>query len=204
MDKKIIIVIGRQFGSGGRAVARELGKRLGIDVYDHELLSKAAEDNGVSREHFKKRDEKRKFFSFNVLENIFASDTNASGENFDNTIFEMQSRTIREIAQKGSAIIVGRCADYVLRDMDCVVSVFLSAPLEARIKSVCERMNVTEDIAEKIIRKKDKNRPAYYNYYTFGNWGVASNYDICLDSSKLGVEGCADQIISFAKSAGLI
>jgi len=203
MEKKIIIVVGRQFASGGRALAREVGRRLGIDVYDHELLEKAAEDSGLGKETFKKRDEKRGLFSFSALSNLFAS-SSTSSSNMDDTFFEIQSNTIRNIAEKGSAIIVGRCADYILRDMDCVVSVFLSAPLETRIQTVCKRMNVDEKTAMAIISKKDRNRPEYYNYYTFGNWGVASNYDLCLNSGKLSTDACADMIMEYAKARGLL
>lgn len=195
MDK-LVITIGRQFGSGGRAVARELGRKLGIEVYDHELLSKAAEESGFSRDIFKKRDEKHRKFSF---AGFFGSENNfsESGE-----VFRMQSETIRRIAERGSAIIVGRCSDYILRDLDYTLDVFLTAPLEARIERVCARMNVSREVALEIIAKKDKNRPAYYNYFTFGNWGVAATYDLCIDTSILGDEGTADYIIEFARKAG--
>ncbi len=195
MDK-LVITIGRQFGSGGRAVARELGRKLGIEVYDHELLSKAAEESGFSRDIFKKRDEKHRKFSF---AGFFGGENNfsESGE-----VFRMQSETIRRIAENGSAIIVGRCSDYILRDLDYTLDVFLTAPLEARIKRVCSRMNVSREVALEIIAKKDKNRPAYYNYFTFGDWGVAATYDICIDTSILGDEGTADYIIEFARKAG--
>lgn len=195
MDK-LVITIGRQFGSGGRAVARELGRKLGIEVYDHELLSKAAEESGFSRDIFKKRDEKHRKFSF---AGFFGSENNFSE---DGEVFRMQSETIRRIAEKGSAIIVGRCSDYILRDLDYTLDVFLTAPLEARIERVCARMNVSREVALEIIAKKDKNRPAYYNYFTFGNWGVAATYDLCIDTSILGDEGTADYIIEFARKAG--
>lgn len=195
--ERIIINIGRQFGSGGRAVARVLGEKLGIPVYDHELLSRAAQESGFSRDLFKKSDEKRRRFS---ISGFF------SGDNFvgDEAIFQMQSQTIRNIADQGSAVIIGRCADYVLRDYENVLNVFLTAPMEARIERVCNRMNVDKQTAREIIAAKDRNRPAYYNYFTFGNWGVASTYHLCLDSSRLGEEGTAELIIEYARKAGMI
>lgn len=203
MEKKIIINIGRQFGGGGLGVASELGKKLGITVYDKELIAKAAQDSGFSAEFFVQSDEKRRIFS---LSSIFTSLISSPSENYmsDNGLFEMQCSTIRKIAGQGSAIIVGRCSDYVLRDMDCVLNVFLTSPLPVRVKRICERHNLCAEKAETLIMQKDKAREEYYNYYTFGNWGVASTYDLCIDSSRLGIEGTADFIIDFAKKAGLL
>lgn len=200
MDKKIIINIGRQFGGGGLGVAYELGRKLGIPVYDKELIQKAAQDSGFSKELFEERDEKKRFFS---LSSIFAnrfSDT----ENYmsDSGLFKIQSETIRKIAEQGSAVIVGRCADYILRDMECTLDVFLTSPLEVRAARLSERLGISVEEAEKMAEEKDKARAEYYNYYTFTDWGVASTYDLCLDSSLLGVEGTADFIIDFARKAG--
>ena len=203
MEKKIIINIGRQFGGGGLAVASELGKKLGIPVYDRELIQKAAQDSGFSAEFFEQSDEKRRIFS---LSSIFTSLISSPAENYmsDNGLFEIQCSTIRKIAGQGSAIIVGRCSDYVLRDMDCVLNVFLTSPLSVRVERICERHNLSAEKAEALILHKDKAREEYYNYYTFGNWGVASTYDLCVDSSRLGIEGTADFIIDFARKAGLL
>lgn len=201
MEKKIIITIGRQFGSGGKCVADALGRKLGIQVYDNELIMKAAQDSGFSAEFFVKSDEKRRIFS---LSSIFANTFQADTENFmsDNELFKMQSETIRKIAEQGSAIIVGRCSDYILRDMDCVLDIFLTSPEEVRAERVAERMDIDLEKAVALIERKDKGRSEYYNYYTFGEWGVASTYDLCLDSSILGTEGTADFIIDFARKAG--
>ena len=203
MEKKIIINIGRQFGGGGLAVACELGKKLGIPVYDRELIVKAAKDSGFSAELFEQSDEKRRIFS---LSSIFSSIYTTPTENYmsDNGLFEIQCATIQQIAEQGPAIIVGRCSDYVLREMDCTLNVFLTSPLSVRIERICERHGLDAEKAEALILQKDKSREEYYNYFTFGNWGVASTYDICLDSSILGIEGTADLIIEFAKKAGLI
>lgn len=200
MEKNIIITIGRQFGSGGKSVADALGRKLGIPVYDSELITKAAQDSGFSAELFVERDEKRRFFSLSKIFTNTYSDT----EDYmsDNGLFKMQSDTIRRIAEQGSAIIVGRCSDYILRDLDNVVDVFLTSPVEVRAERVAERLGISQEKAEEVIEKKDSGRAEYYNYYTFGNWGHATTYDICLDSSLLGIEGTADFIIDFARKAG--
>ena len=200
MEKKIIINIGRQFGGGGLGVAYELGKKLGIPVYDKELIAKAAQDSGFSKGIFEESDEKKRFFS---LSSIFASRFGDT-ENYmsDRGLFKMQSETIRKIAEQGSAIIVGRCSDYILRDMECTLDVFLTSPLEVRAARIAERSGLSLEEAEKLAEEKDRNRAEYYNYYTFTDWGVASTYDLCLDSSVLGIEGTADMIIEFARMAG--
>lgn len=200
MEKKIIINIGRQFGGGGLGVAYELGKKLGIPVYDKELIAKAAQDSGFSKGIFEESDEKKRFFS---LSSIFASRFGDT-ENYmsDRGLFKMQSETIRKIAEQGSAIIVGRCSDYILRDMECTLDIFLTSPLEVRAARIAERSGLSLKEAEKLAEEKDKNRAEYYNYYTFTDWGVASTYDLCLDSSVLGIEGTADLIIEFARKAG--
>lgn len=200
MEKKIIINIGRQFGGGGLGVAYELGKKLGIPVYDKELIAKAAQDSGFSKGIFEESDEKKRLFS---LSSIFASRFGDT-ENYmsDRGLFKMQSETIRKIAEQGSAIIVGRCSDYILRDMECTLDVFLTSPLEVRAARIAERSGLSLKEAEKLAEEKDRNRAEYYNYYTFTDWGVASTYDLCLDSSVLGIEGTADLIIEFARKAG--
>lgn len=192
--KNIIITIGRQFGSGGLAVAKELGRKLNIPVYDNELITKAAQDSGFSAELFVRSDEKKKFFSLSAI--LGSSQENYTSES---GLFSIQCETIRRIAEQGSAVIVGRCSDYVLRDMDSTLNVFLTAPLEVRAERIAERKGISIDEAIALIEKTDKGREAYYNYYTFGNWGVASTYDICINSSILGIEGTADYIIELIR-----
>lgn len=202
-DKKLIINVGRQFGSGGKLVALALGKKLGIPVYDQELISKAAEQSGFSKELFAKSDEKRNLLALSSF--IVDVGRFGSADNYvsDNQLFVIQSNVIRSIADKGSAIFIGRCADYILRDRPCL-DVFISASDEVRIKRVAERMGITPEQAECLMQKKDRTRETYYNYFTFGNWGVASNYDLCVDSSVLGIDGTADMIIDFCHRAKLI
>lgn len=202
-DNELIINVGRQFGSGGRLVALALGRELGIPVYDQELIAKAAEQSGFSKELFANSDEKRNLLalsSFIVDVGRFGSADNYMS---DNQLFVIQSNVIRSLADKGPAIFIGRCSDYILRDRKCL-DVFVTATDEVRIKRIAERMNITPEQADSLMRKKDRTRETYYNYYTFGNWGVASNYDLCVDSSVLGIEGTADMIIDFCRRAGLL
>ncbi|MBR5054902.1 MAG: cytidylate kinase-like family protein [Bacteroidales bacterium] len=198
-----IINIGRQFGSGGRRVAAALGIRLDIPVYDNELIAEAAQKSGFSKDLFMQRDEHKSNFT---LSNLFGSiNRYGSAESFlnDNRLFKIQSDVILELAQQGPAIFVGRASDYVLREMDCL-DVFITAPIEVRIKDVAEREGISLEEAESMIAKRDRDRESYYNYLTFGNWGVASNYDLCIDSSILGIEGTADFIVDFGRKCGLI
>ena len=168
MEKKIIINVGRQFGSGGKEVAIRLGKRLGIPVYDNELISKAAQDSGFSPELFRKSDEKRRPFS---ISSIFTGTFEPSTESYvsDKGLFQLQSEAIRHIAELGSAVIVGRCSDYILRDMECTLDVFLTAPEQVRIGRIVERTGLSDEKAGSLITSMDRNRSEYYNYYTFGN-----------------------------------
>lgn len=202
-DNELIINVGRQFGSGGRLVALALGRKLGIPVYDQELIAKAAEQSGFSKELFANSDEKRNLLALSSF--IVDIGRFGSADNYmsDNQLFVIQSNVIRSLADKGPAIFIGRCSDYILRDRKCL-DVFVTATDEVRIKRVAERMNITPEQADSLMRKKDRTRETYYNYYTFGNWGVASNYDLCVDSSVLGIEGTADMIIDFCRRAGLL
>lgn len=192
MRDHIIITIGRQFGSGGLEVARHLSSKLGIPMYDSELISKAAQDSGISAEMFEEKDEKRGFSLKGMLFQGFGAEYDVMSEA---NIFRLQSETIRNIASKGSAIIVGRCSNYILRDMESTFNIFLTAPLEERITRISERMQISKEEAETIIEKRDRKRAEYYNYFTFGEWGMAAEYDMCLDSSLLGTERTADFII---------
>jgi len=197
-----LINIGRSFGSGGGYVGQAIGRKLGIPFYDNELISKAAEESGYSRNLFAK-EEKHSLFS---VSSFFASGRLCYMDNGyvnDNVLFNIQSEVIRNIADKGDAIIIGRCADYILRDKECL-NVFITAPMEFRIHRLMETEGIDADEAESLIRRKDRTRETYYNYYTFGSWGLASNYHLCVDSSILGIEGTADLIIDLGRRAGKI
>ena len=201
-QKNTIINIGRQFGSGGKLIALRISEVLGIPVYDNELISKAADESGFSKELFERSDEKRSIFS---MSSFFGGGRFGSAQNYvgDNELFKIQSEVIKNIAEKGPAIFVGRCSNYILRDSKCL-DVFISAPLEDRVKRVAERLGVSAEEARDRIGKQDRTRETYYNFFTFGNWGDAADYDLCVDSSLLGIEGTSDFIIDFGRKAGLI
>ena len=198
----ILINIGRQFGSGGKEIALQIGAMLGVDVYDNELISRAAEESGFSKELFKRSDERRSVFN---MFSFFGSDRFGSTQNYvgDNELFKIQSDVIRGIARKGPAIFVGRCSNYILRDFKCL-DVFISAPMGDRIKRVSERCGLDEEEARTRIERQDHTRQTYYNFFTFGNWGAASDYDLCIDSSILGPKGTAEFIVDFGRKAGII
>ena len=198
-----LITIGRSFGSGGGFIGQAIGKKLGIPFYDNELISKVAEESGYSKSLFADGEEKRSLFS---MSSFFSSGRMGyidSGYVNDNVMFKIQSEVIRSIALKGDAVIIGRCADYILRDMKCL-NVFICAPEEYRIQRLMREEGLTEDEAEKLMRRKDRTRETYYNYYTFGAWGQAANYNLCIDSSVLGIDGTADYIIDYGRRAGLV
>ena len=197
MSKEIrIINIGREFGSGGRAVAAELGRLLGIPVYDNELITKAAEESGFSKQLFAGKDERRSLFS---ISSFFSSGRYSMSDNYlsDNELFKIQGNVIRKLADESPCVFIGRCSDYILRDRNDTLDVFVCAPMEERITRICERENLSREDAEDLIIRKDRTRKTYYDYFTFGDWGMASNYDLCIDSSKLGIEGTARFIIEF-------
>lgn len=189
MEKHTVISVGRQFGSGGKSVAEALGALMGIPVYDNELIARAAEESGFNPELFRRSDEKMRIFGFGTIMNSIS----------DEDLFNIQSKVISDIASAGNAIFVGRASDYVLRDMKECLSVFISAPMADRKKRISERMALSREEAEKLIIKMDRGRENYYNFFTFGHWGVASTYDLCLDSSVLGIEGTADMIREFVR-----
>lgn len=201
-EQNTIINIGRQFGSGGKLVALKISEILGIPVYDNELISRAADESGFSKELFERSDEKRSIFN---ISSFFDTGRFGGARNYvgDNELFKIQSEVIRNLAAKGSAIFVGRCSNYILRDLKCL-DVFVTAPSEDRVKRVSERLNISPEEARSRISRQDRTRETYYNFFTFGNWGAASDYDLCIDSSILGIDGTAGFIIDFGRKAELI
>ncbi|MBO7300263.1 MAG: cytidylate kinase-like family protein [Tidjanibacter sp.] len=194
MDKHFVITIGRQLGAGGRALAEELGRRLGVPVYNRELIGEAARQSGLSSELFERADEDENHLTL-LGTGIwsFGSMINSGYINND-TLFAIQSETIERLAEQGSCIIVGRCADYVLREHEGVLSVFVTAPLEDRVERLCASCDKCEKECRQMVEQTERKRASYYNYYTFKSWGAADSYDLCLNSSLLGIEGCADVV----------
>lgn len=193
MSKKII-AIGRQFGSGGHLAAEKAAEILGFEYYDRKLLDLAAEKSGLSMHAANEADEK----AANPWYYASMSQSSAiAGFNLctNDTLFNVQSGIIREIAQTENAVIVGRCSDYILRNADCeLLTVFIYAPLEARIKRTMERDKVTEAEAIAKIKRHDKQRKLYYDFYTDKKWSAHESYDLTINSEKFGIDGTAELI----------
>lgn len=203
-DLKYVITIGRQFGCGGREIGQYIANKLNIKYYDKEILAEAAKESGVRKEFFENADERSpsffdNLFSFNLGYNsasFFAGSSPLSPDN----IYIMQSRVIEQIAQNESLVIVGRSADYVLRDHPCCISIFVHANMDDRVKRILERRDcISTDEAKNLAEKKDKLRANYYNYYTDKCWGKAQSYDLSLSSSSISTEEVGDLIIEYAK-----
>lgn len=191
MGKKIIVTIGRQFGSGGRTIGKKLAEQLGIPYYDKELINLASKESGICGEFFEKADEKTSSsllkalaMGFTMNNAIFQSNDYLSNE----SLFQIQSEVIRKVAAEQSCVLVGRCADYILREDKNCMSVFISARMEDRIQRAVGYARIEEKEAEEYIRKVDKSRASYYNYYTDKIWGAAESYDLCINSSVYGID----------------
>ena len=189
-DKKIIINIGRQLGSGGHDIAKMLARDFGCKFYDKELLNLAAEESGFSKKFFEQNDEQKGFFkSLFHIHMPFASDTTFYNNKFSQeSLFQFQSDAIKKAADEGSCVFVGRCADYVLRDYENTVSVFITADMKDRAMRVSRRHLCDMETAERIIENQESDRSSYYNYYTGKKWGHGASYDLCINSSILGIE----------------
>ncbi|HAE16165.1 MAG: cytidylate kinase-like family protein [Solobacterium sp.] len=188
-----IITISRQFGSGGRTIGQEVANRLGIPCYDKELITNIAEESGFAKEYIEEHGEATENGGW--LAGAFARDFN--GHSNQDTIWFAQCRIIRELADKGNCVIIGRCADYILKDREDLdlMRVFVHADIETRAKRIVEQYGESNVEPEKRLRDKDKRRAAYYQIYTDQKWGRCENYDVCLDSGTLGIEKCIEIIV---------
>lgn len=193
MATNLVITIGRQFGSGGRKVGKLLAEKLDIPYYDKELLAEAAKDSGICQEIFENHDEKpTRSLLFSLVTGIQMHGDPGSmymDMPLNHKIFLAQFDAIRRIASEGPCVIVGRCADYVLRDKPNAVSVFVKADIRQRMERAVSLYGVDPAKAEETVRKADKQRASYYNYYATATWGDVNNYDLCVDTGKLGIEG---------------
>lgn len=198
MDRKIIVTIGREFGSGGREVGEKLAKTLGINFYDKEIIKMAAKESGMSEEVFKKVDETAaSSFLYSIATGGYMVGNHITPTfnlPINDKIFMVESDIIREIAARESCVIVGRCADYILRNNQDLTNVFIKAPIEYRVKRAIECYHLPIEKAEEKILKIDKKRANYYNYYTGDKWGTTAGYDICLDISKVGIDYAVELI----------
>ena len=195
-----IYTIGRELGSGGYTVAKLLAERLGIKLYDKELLAQAAKDSGFCEEIFENHDERpTNSFLYSLVMDTYTGGNYSAAPFLDmplnHKVFLAQFDTIKKIASEESCVIVGRCADYALASNPDCLSIFVHADMDDRIKRVSKREDVTESKAKDMIQKRDKQRSSYYNYYTNKKWSAASSYNLCVDSSKLGIDGAAKTII---------
>ena len=193
-----IITIGRQFGSGGREVAKKLAEVMNVSFYDKELLAEASKDSGICQEVMETYDEKQGKRGFFSLMGNIQGRMDPAGMYLEmplnHRIFLAQFDTIRRIADEGPCVIVGRCADYVLRDHENVLNVFIKASIDERVKRISRLYDLDPMKAEETIRKADKQRATYYNYYATGTWGDVSNYHLTLDTGVLGVDGAVELI----------
>jgi len=196
----MIITIGRQHGSGGHDIARALAERLNISCYDKEIVDEAAAKSNFSKEVVSSFDEKR-------VATLITHEPHYLGmhEGFrlNMQVAAAQFDAIRSIAEKGDAIFVGRCADYVLRGREDLLRVFIMADMPDRIGTIMKRYSIGEDQAKKLIRTVDKDRSSFYRYYTDQIWGEASNYDLCINSGTLGIEGAVGIILSSIRAKEL-
>lgn len=195
----MIITIGRQHGSSGREIARLLAEKLNYKCYDKEIVDEAANHSDFSRDLIDAFDEKR------MSAFILHAGGYGLNENFrlNMQVVSAQFDAMRSIADKGNCIFVGRCADYILRDYDNLVSVFILGDMDERLKCLERRQGLDEAEARKKIKEVDKDRSSFYRYYSDQTWGDAQNYDMCINSSKLGVEGTVQVILDYIKARGL-
>lgn len=198
---KYVITIARGYGSGGRTIGKMLAEELNIPFYDRDLLRLASDDSGINQDLFAKADEKiKKSLLFNIASNVYKgelippdSDDFVSNDN----LFNYQAKIIKELANRESCVIIGRCADFILKDYENVVKVFVHAPLEDCISTLKEMTGKPEKEIEKQIATIDKHRADYYKYYTGRDWEDAKNYDLCLNSSRLGFGKCVEIVKSY-------
>lgn len=199
MEKSnIIITVGRQVGSGGRLIGKMIADRLGIAFYDHEILSRAARESGIRDEFFVNSDERNSLLSrltsyFTMSHSIVGSGSCLTSEN----LFKFQSDAIRKAAEEGGAVFVGRCSDYILREYAKRIDVFITADMDDRVKRASEYFNLSAEETRKRIEELESARADYYNFFTNKTWGAASSYDLCINSTGISLEKCADMIIDY-------
>lgn len=190
MNKKII-TISREFGSGGRYLGEKIAEKLGWDYYDKEIIAKVAEKTGLSQKYIEQAGE------YAPSQNIFAYafvGRNHTGASLGDYMYAAQREIILEAAEKSACVMVGRCADYILKDRKDCLNVFICGNTEEKVKRIMDLYKVSGKEAEKLIKETDKKRSVNYNYYTEQEWGKAENYTICLNSSDIGYEKCIDII----------
>lgn len=184
--KNRVVTISREFGSGGRTIGRRLAEELGIPCYDAELIQQLARESGFSEDYIRDAGEYAPGGYLSLLSNRAFALTN------EDVLWELQYKVITDLAEKGPCVIVGRCADYILRDTADCLKVFIHADMDFRAKRIVEVYGEREQSPEQRLKDKDKRRAAYHRFYTNMKWGHAQNYHICLDSGKLGIDSCVE------------
>lgn len=196
-----IITITRQFGSGGHDIGKALSEKLDIPFYDKELISIAAKESGIAPEVFETVDEKATnslLYSLSMGFNHYSNGFTATEDlPFNDRLYILQHKIIKELAEKENFVVVGRCADYVLRENPHVVKVYIYADIESRIKRAVERHDIDSVRAKQAVVKADKNRANYYSFYSGKKWGLADNYDLCINSTNLTVDQAVEIILSY-------
>ena len=200
MDK-IIINVGRQLGSGGHDIGRMLALDFGAKYYDRELLNLAAKESGFSEKIFEQNDEKKGFLKghFNMQTSHISGGSMYKTNFSQESLFQFQSDAIIKAAKEGPCVFVGRCADYILRDFPNTVNIFITASIKYRIEQIMNKQHMNHEEARKFIESKESKRAAYYNYYTGKKWGAAESYDLCIDSSILGLTDTEKIIAAFIR-----
>ncbi|MDO4748694.1 MAG: cytidylate kinase-like family protein [Eubacteriales bacterium] len=203
MKNKCVITIGRQFGSGGRAIGEKLAKKLDVPFYDKELISLAAKESGTNPDVFKDVDETATnslLYTLSMGMYNYGNGILAMGDlPINDKLYLLQHEIIKELATKGSCVIVGRCADYILKDNPNCINIFIHANMEYRKQRAVVVHNIEEKRAEHIINKTDKTRANYYSFYSGQKWGALQNYDLCIDSSKLSDDQVVDLICTYVE-----
>lgn len=203
MTEKYVLTFARQFGSGGHEVAKTTAEILGIPFYDKELIAIAAKESGLSEHLFDGLDEKpTNSFLYSLVMGVQsgASTYCRYGDvTGSDNIFRIQAQVIRQIADKGPCVIVGRCADYILREYENLVSIFVHADMEQRTARIMKRYNLKEKNAEDYINKTDKRRNSFYNFYTNRIWGSVENYNLAIDTAQVGIKNAAEIIADYVK-----
>ena len=196
-----IITIGRQYGSAGREIGYIVAEKLGIKLYDKEMLDRAAKDSGLCQELFETHDEKpTNSFLYSLVMDTYSLGYSVGGYTdmpINHKVFLAQFNSIKKIADEGPCILVGRCADYALEEYSNVLRLFIHANMDAKIRRIARRYDLTDAKAKDLIQKTNKRRASYYNYYSSKKWGDSRSYHLTLDSSQLGFEGCCDMILHY-------
>ena len=191
-----IITVSREFGSGGRTIGKHLADALGVPCYDSEIIEQVAQESGFAEEYIR---DKGEYTQSSLLMSMLTGHSYYTGPSNEDKIWSIQCKIINEIADKGPCVIIGRCADYILRERENLMKVFIYSDMESRAERIVQVYGEKDDSPEKRLKEKDKRRAAYYQHYTDIKWGKRSNYDVCLNSGYIGIDKCVDILKTIAE-----